>query len=93
MRDCSDQSLRDCWRDILWDALRDKGNDVTVEDAIKEEISFIKKNILTMLNYMGLKIREEDWHGIQDSASDLRDLKSEIKGLEKALNLIKEIQG
>ena len=35
-----------------------------------------------MITYLELKLREEDWHGVQDAASDLRDIDSELKGLE-----------
>ena len=34
-----------------------------------------------LLNYLFLKVQESDWHGVQDAASDLRDIESEIKGL------------
>ena len=31
---------------------------------------------------MALKAFEEDWHGVMDAAADLRDIDSELKGLE-----------
>lgn len=34
-----------------------------------------------MIRYIHLKLAEEDWHGVQDAASDLRDIASELKGL------------
>lgn len=34
-----------------------------------------------MQQYLQMKVNEEDWHGVQDAASDLRDIDSEIKGL------------
>lgn len=34
-----------------------------------------------MKRYLGLKFRQEDWHGVQDAASDLRDIDSELEGL------------
>lgn len=36
-----------------------------------------------MKNYLQLKVDEEDWHGVQDAASDLRDIDVEITTLEK----------
>ena len=32
----------------------------------------------TMIAYLHLKIEEQDWHGVQDAASDLRDLDVEL---------------
>lgn len=34
-----------------------------------------------MIEYLQWKIVEKDWHGVQDAASDLRDIDSELKGL------------
>jgi hypothetical protein len=36
-----------------------------------------------LVGYLGMKLMEEDWHGIQDAASDLRDIDSELLGLER----------
>lgn len=37
---------------------------------------------LLMVSYLVMKVDEQDWHGVQDAASDLRDIESEMKGLE-----------
>lgn len=34
-----------------------------------------------MLDYLKHKVADEDWHGVQDAASDLRDIDSELQGL------------
>lgn len=34
-----------------------------------------------MIEYLQMKEHEQDWHGVQDAASDLRDIDSELKGL------------
>lgn len=39
-----------------------------------------------MTDYLNLKIKEKDYHGVADAAMDLRDIESEIKGLEFCLN-------
>jgi hypothetical protein len=36
------------------------------------------------LAYLQMKIFEKDWHGVQDGASDLRDLESEERGAREA---------
>lgn len=35
--------------------------------------------------YLPMKHKEEDWHGVQDAASDLRDIDAELKGLRWVL--------
>lgn len=37
-----------------------------------------------MIQYLRLKLDEEDWHGVQDAASDLRDIDSELLGYATA---------
>lgn len=36
-----------------------------------------------MIAYLKLKLEEQDWHGVQDAASDLRDIESEEKGYKR----------
>lgn len=36
----------------------------------------IRRN--TMINYLNMKMGEEDWHGVQDAASDLREIDTTI---------------
>ena len=36
-----------------------------------------------MIPYLLSKVEEQDWHGVQDAASDLRDIEAEVKGLEQ----------
>lgn len=33
-----------------------------------------------LIEYMKMKIDQQDWHGVSDAANDLRDLDSEWKG-------------
>jgi len=35
-----------------------------------------------MEDYLQMKVDNKDWHGVQDAASDLRDIESELKGLK-----------
>lgn len=48
------------------------------------EIELRYERIRKMETYLRLKTDERDWHGVADAAMDLRDLESEILGLEKA---------
>lgn len=38
-----------------------------------------------MEDYLHLKLRENDMHGVQDAASDIRDIDAEIAGLQWVL--------
>ena len=33
----------------------------------------------SMINYLKLKIEEEDWHGVADAAMDLREIEAKIE--------------
>lgn len=44
--------------------------------------NFLLRRRKTVIEDLYLKQQEEDWHGVQDAASDLRDIDSEIKGLK-----------
>lgn len=46
--------------------------------------SKLKRHRKTMMRYLLMKFEERDWHGVQDAASDLRDIESELKGLKMA---------
>lgn len=35
-----------------------------------------------MVEYLQLKMEEQDWHGVQDAGSDLREIDAMIKVLE-----------
>jgi hypothetical protein len=43
-----------------------------------------------MLDYLKLKLEEGDFHGVQDAASDIRDIEGEIKGYLAARSNITE---
>jgi len=42
------------------------------------ELDGLKK---TMLAYLEAKKHEQDWHGVEDAASDIRDLEAEERAL------------
>lgn len=52
---------------------------------IKARVATLRVNRETMKTYLRLKLDEEDFHGVQDAASDIRDIDSEILGLEWAI--------
>lgn len=36
-----------------------------------------------LIGYLAEVVKEEDWHGVQDAASDLREVDAELRGLER----------
>lgn len=46
-----------------------------------QRISELEANRPRLIDYLKMKQDSEDWHGVQDAASDLRDLDSELDGL------------
>lgn len=55
-------------------------------NQVCERVNALLKQKRTMIEYMGEKKNEHDWHGVQDAASDLRDIEAELKGLQWVLN-------
>lgn len=50
-------------------------------DPKQDRISFLERKRAVTLEDMKVKMEAEDWHGVQDCASDLRDADSELDGL------------
>ena len=48
-----------------------------------ERLNSLRKRRAVMRDYLQVKFDEEDYHGVQDVASDLRDIDVEIATLEK----------
>lgn len=46
-----------------------------------ERISFLERRRKAVIADMMIKVEGEDWHGVQDCASDLRDTDNELDGL------------
>lgn len=58
--------------------------------AIKDRIGRLKGQREVLKMYLESKFIDEDWHAVQDAGSDLRDIDSEIKGLEIAFTSVVE---
>jgi hypothetical protein len=52
---------------------------------VKQRIADLLNRRDTMRSYMKIKYAEEDWHGVQDAGSDLRDIDAELVGLRWVL--------
>lgn len=54
----------------------------TITSARAQRISFLDELRPVLMRYLKAKFDAEDWHGVQDAASDLRDLDCELDGLK-----------
>jgi hypothetical protein len=59
-------------------------------DFLSKELSALALRKEVMISYLKLKLEEQDWHGVQDAASDLRDIESERTGIIKALGAVND---
>jgi hypothetical protein len=79
MEDCS------CWKWSQPEPMPSYGKEETRLPrsfvAIQARINALKARRFKMKEYLLLKLEEEDFHGVQDAASDLRDIDAELKGL------------
>lgn len=64
----------------------------SLEEILETRIKVLQGRILTMRTYAYLKLDEADYHGGADSCMDLRDLESEILGVEFALKQYQEMK-
>ena len=48
----------------------------------------LKERKKIMIEYLRLKLSEEDWHGVQDAASDLREIEVELRLMENQNNAL-----
>ena len=55
------------------------------EIEIGERLLILAHNRTIMLEYLEVKLDENDMHGVQDAASDIRDIDAEIAGLQWVL--------
>lgn len=56
----------------------------TIED-LKQLSSRLEVERSALLDYLMAKYHNEDWHAVQDAASDLRDIDCKISVIEKVL--------
>lgn len=47
----------------------------------EQRIAFLERKRTVTIADLGVKAEGEDWHGVQDCASDLRDIDNELDGL------------
>ena len=45
----------------------------------------LEQQIEKLIEYVGLKIEQADWHGVSDAANDIRELEAQLK-LYKLIN-------
>lgn len=60
-----------------------------IKEQILQMVDDLKVRRVTMIEYLLLKVKERDWHGVADAAMDLRDIESELIGIEGVEELLK----
>ena len=45
---------------------------------IKQKMEEVEENIEVLLTYLHSRIKQRDWHGVEDAASDIRDNESAL---------------
>jgi hypothetical protein len=53
---------------------------------IDERYKSLSQTRLSLIDYLQMKLKDQDWHGVQDAASDLRDIDAELQGLQLAID-------
>jgi hypothetical protein len=53
-----------------------------------EELASLFDQKQRMVDYLKLKLSQEDWHGVADAAMDIREIISEIKALSDIVERI-----
>lgn len=56
-----------------------------MKQSIKAKLKDLNYRLDLMKKYLDMKRQEEDWHGVEDAASDIRDILSAITVLEELL--------
>jgi hypothetical protein len=49
---------------------------------MKHEIMNLRVDVEELINYIHLKIRQRDWHGVSDAANDIREIEAKISVLK-----------
>jgi len=46
-----------------------------------DRIAHLENLRLVVLAYLEAKLRDQDWHGVCDAATDLREIDAELRGI------------
>lgn len=58
----------------------------------RNRIKYLLKEKQVMIEYLHTKLANEDWHGVQDAGSDLREIEVELKTLRRFLDDLSEVR-
>lgn len=56
-------------------------DDAVARLGIRQELDRLRARRDGLVKYLQLKIDDADWHAVQDSASDIRDINAKIEAL------------
>lgn len=65
-------------------------SEVSLSQLLTTRLIILETNKERMMDYLDMKREDQDWHGVQDAASDIRDLESQINELQFALSRLEK---
>jgi hypothetical protein len=60
-----------------------------LKDKLEVELTLLAKQKEGMVDYLRLKLAQEDWHGVADAAMDIREIVSKSSAINDTLLKIK----
>jgi hypothetical protein len=60
-----------------------------LKDKLEVELILLAKQKEGMVDYLRLKLAQEDWHGVADAAMDIREIVSKSSAINDTLLKIK----
>ena len=53
-----------------------------------DKIMEIEQHLHIMENYLDVRRAQRDWHGVQDAASDIRELEAQLRALRETRSVV-----
>ncbi len=54
-----------------------------IESVFMKSISVLQTHKQTLIEYLLMKVKQQDWHGVSDAANDIRELDAQIKTIQE----------
>jgi len=64
-----------------------------IESVFDGRAGDLEKNRALLIDYCRAKMAAGDWHGVQDAASDIRDIDAKLEGLRESRALLLHLAG
>lgn len=54
------------------------------------KVAELELDMVKMREYLVMKVKENDWHGVADAAMDMRDIENKLLGIQIAQKMLRE---